>query len=37
MFYTELECLDQVLARLDRFRQQHPRALWLPESVREAN
>lgn len=31
MFYTELEALDRVLARIDRFHRDHPGALWLPE------
>jgi len=31
MFYTELEGLDRVLGRLERFHQRQPRALWLPE------
>ena len=31
MFYTELEAMDRILARLERFHRDHPDALWLPE------
>ena len=30
MFYTEIDALDDVLERFDRYQQAHPNALWLP-------
>lgn len=28
MYYSELDAMDDVLARLDRFHRRHPQALW---------
>ena len=33
MFYTELEAMDGVLERLDRFHRRHPQALWRPSAT----
>ena len=34
MFYTDLELMDDVLARLKQFHREHPDALWVPGSSR---
>ena len=30
MFYTELDVMDEVLGRIDRFHRRYPSALWIP-------
>ncbi len=32
-FYTDLEVVDDALDRLDRFKKQHPQALWNPYAL----
>lgn len=32
MFYTDLELMDDLLPRIDRFQREHPRALWDPSA-----
>ncbi len=34
MFYTDLELMDDVLARSQQFHREHPDALWVPGSSR---
>ncbi len=34
MFYTDLEMMDDVLARSKQFHREHPDALWIPGSSR---
>jgi hypothetical protein len=34
MFYTDLELMDDVLARSKQFHREHPDALWIPGSSR---
>lgn len=34
MFYTDLELMDDVLARSKQFHRDHPDALWIPGSSR---
>jgi len=33
MFYTELNCLEGVLDRVDHFHRKHPGALWIPRAT----
>lgn len=33
MFYTELDCLEDVLDRLDHYHRKHAGALWIPEAA----
>lgn len=32
LFYTDLDLMDDVLTRIDRFQQDNPRALWIPDA-----
>ena len=34
MFYTDLDLMDDVLARSKQFHREHPDALWIPGSSR---
>ena len=32
MFYTELDLMDDLLPRIDRFQREHPTAFWVPSA-----